>query len=408
MTFQRTQTEPVTVLFLVLPYGISSGFASVTLPFLLIQHGFSVATAASVTALGLSANIWRFIWAPLTDLTLSLHEWYLIGISFCAAMLLLLCFLPFNNNSTGVLSVIVLLSQIAATFVVAPVGGFMAKTVVSAKKGRAGGWYQAGNLGGMGIGGGAGIWLSSHFSYQTAGIILSIAMLGCAAALKFVPQVYAERERTLKQGFKAIVLDVKNLCRSPIVVFTTVMIVTPIGIGAAAYVWSSVSNDWKVTTNTVALVTGILSGGISAIGCVFGGWVADKIGRWWAFFGSGTLMAIVTLMMGISAFTPTAYVSGVLFYAFMFGFANAAFSAIVLHAIGKGLASTKYALLSSISNIAPVYMTTFDGWIHDKYNIKTMRLGETVVGFGFVVMSLFALSRVNVENKDIVGNSLQN
>ena len=408
MIFKRNFTDPVTVMFLVLPYGISSGFASVTLPFLLIQHGFSVAAAASITAFGLSANLWRFIWAPLTDLTLSLHKWYLIGLGFCASTLLLVCFFPLNHNSTGFISAIVLLSQIAATFVVAPVGGFMAKTVQEEKKGRAGGWYQAGNLGGMGIGGGAGIWFSGYFSYQTAGIILSIAMLVCAGALAFVPSVHSEKDKTLKHGFLAIARDVKILCRSPIAVFTTFMIVTPIGIGAAAFIWSSVASDWTVTTNTVALVTGILSGGISAIGCVFGGWVADKIGRWWAYFGSGTLMAIVTLVMGISEFTSTVYVGGVLFYAFMFGFANAAFSAVVLHAIGKGLASTKYALLSSISNIAPVYMTTLDGWMHDKYNIKTMLLGESFLGLGFVVISVIALSRLNLIDKDILSPKFQN
>lgn len=69
--------------------------------------------------------------------------------------------------------------------------------------------------------------------------------------------------------------------------------------------------------------------------CDFGRWVADKTGRWWAFFGSGTLIATVTLLMGISAFSPYAYLIGVSFYAFRFGFANAAFSAIVLDAIGQ-------------------------------------------------------------------------
>ena len=407
MPFKRNNTEPITILFLVLPYGISSGFASVTLPFLLIQHGFSVAGAASITALGLSANIWRFIWAPLTDLTLSLHKWYLIGLGFCSSTLFLLCFIPINTNATGFLTAIVLLSQIAATFVVAPVGGFMAKTVAEEKKGRAGGWYQAGNLGGMGLGGGAGIWLSSHFSYQIAGIVLSIAMLSCGLALYFVQQVYSEKERTLKEGLKILLVDIKDLSRSPIAIFTTIMIITPIGIGAAAYIWSSVATDWKVTPDTVALVTGIISGGVSAIGCVFGGWVADKLGRWWAFFGSGTLMAIVTLVMSISNFTPVSYIGGVLLYAFMFGFANAAFSAVVLHAIGKGLASTKYALLSSISNIAPVYMTTFDGLLHDKYNIRTMLLGETFLGLGFVIIGVLALSRLNFKNRPLANTSYQ-
>ena len=392
----KTTTEPSSIVFLVFPYGLSVGFATVTLPFLLIQHGFSVAAEASITAVGISANIVRFVWAPLTDLTLSLHKWYLIGISFCAATLFLLCFIPLNNNSTGLLTAIVFLSQFASTFVVNPVGGFMAKTVAVEKKGRAGGWYQAGNLGGTGIGGGAGIWLSSHYSYQTAGVVLSITMLACASALYFVPHVYAEKGNNLKNRFKVLALEVKDLFRSPITLFTTAMIIAPIGIGAASGIWSSVAADWHAPTDTVALVTGVLNGVACVIGCVFGGWIADKLGRWWAFFGSGTLMAMVTLTMSLSTFTPINYVGGVLLYAFIVGFAYAAFSAIVLHAIGKGMASTKYALLSSFSNIPVVYMTVFDGWLHDKYNITTMLRGETFLGLGFVIISIFVLSQTRL------------
>ena len=159
------------------------------MPFLLVHHGFSVEAAASITALGLSANLWRFIWAPLVDLTLSLHKWYLIGLALCASTLLLLSFIPLDKNAAGFLAVIVLFSQIAATFVIAPVGGFMAKTIAEDKKGRASGWYQVGNTSGIGLGGGAGIWLSTHFSYHVAGATLSIAMLACALPLYFFKSV---------------------------------------------------------------------------------------------------------------------------------------------------------------------------------------------------------------------------
>jgi len=169
------------------------------------------------------------------------------------------------------------------------------------------------------------------------------------------------------------------------------MIVAPVGVGAAANIWSSIATDWHATPDTVALVTGLLSGIVCTVGCVFGGWIADKMGKWWAFFGSGTLMASVTLFMSIFDLTSSNYVIGVLFYAFMMGFANASFSAVVLHAIGKGLVSTKYALLTSISNVASVYMTTFDGWMHDSYNINAMLVGETVLGLGVVAVSVLIL-----------------
>jgi len=364
----------------------------------LVQHGFSVAIAASITALGLSSNLWRFAWAPFTDLTLSLHKWWLIGTGFSSASLVLLCLIPLNIHASGFLTAIVFLSQIAATFVVAPVGGFMAKTITENKKGRAGGWYQAGNLGGVGLGGGAGIWLSTHFSYQTAGIVLALASLACGAALYFVPQVYAEKG-TLQDRFRIMMVDLKELFRSRVALFSTVIILTPIGIGAATYVWSSLGKDWQVTDDTVALVTGVLSGGVSAVGCLFGGWVADKSGRWWSFFGAGIIMALVTLIMALAQFNHFTYVCGILFYAFSVGWANAAFSAVVLLAIGKELASTKYALLSSISNLAPVYMTAFDGWMHDAYGIRGMLMAETGLGLGFSVLFLLILSKLKLNRQ---------
>jgi len=68
---RRQSTDPITFFFLVLPYGISSGFVSVTLPFILTRAGFSVAAAASIVAIGVSANLWRFLGRPVADLTLT-------------------------------------------------------------------------------------------------------------------------------------------------------------------------------------------------------------------------------------------------------------------------------------------------------------------------------------------------
>jgi hypothetical protein len=46
----REATQPFIFFFLVLPYGISSGFVSITLPFVLTRAGFSVAIASARTA----------------------------------------------------------------------------------------------------------------------------------------------------------------------------------------------------------------------------------------------------------------------------------------------------------------------------------------------------------------------
>lgn len=388
---KRTSTDPAAFLFLCLPYGISGGLISITLPFVLVHQGFSVAGAAAITAVGISANVWRFLWSPFTDLTLSLHKWYLIGTGFGAATLLLLCFIPLIPDSKGILLMTVFFTQVAATFVAAPVGGLMAKTVSEESKGRAGGWYQAGNLGGNSLGGGVGVWLTTHASFQMAAIIMSIIMIFCCLALFFVPQVYAQKDKSLREGFKIIYFDFRELIRSPLAIYSMAVITTPIGIGACANVWSSTAGDWMVSANEVALFNGTFSGILVVIGCILGGCISDKFGRWKVFFGAGILMAIITSAMSFLPQLPQIYKIGILLYAFATGLNYASFSAIILYAIGKGLASTKYALLSSFGNIPVSGMTAFVGWLYSAKGVKSMLLGEALIGICFVLVCVLAL-----------------
>src|SRR4029077_9389974 len=95
----RESTHPFVFFFLVLPYGISSGFVSITLPFVLTRVGFSVALAASIVAVGVSANLWRFLWGPVADLTLTARRWYLLGLGTSAATLVILALLPLHQNA---------------------------------------------------------------------------------------------------------------------------------------------------------------------------------------------------------------------------------------------------------------------------------------------------------------------
>src|SRR4029450_13287806 len=85
------------------------------------------------------------------------------------------------------ISAMFFISQIAVTFVVLPMGALMAYTVPDEAKGRAAGWYQAGNLGGNGAGGGLGRRLGVNFGKEVAGPPLAFAMLAAAVAIYFTP-----------------------------------------------------------------------------------------------------------------------------------------------------------------------------------------------------------------------------
>ncbi|MEY2531356.1 MAG: transporter, family, beta-lactamase induction signal transducer AmpG [Verrucomicrobiota bacterium] len=388
-------TKPVTFFFLVLPYGISSGFVSITLPFVLVRAGFSVALAASIAAVGVAANLWRFLWGPVADLTLTARRWYLLGLATAAVTLLLLGFIPIQHNAIGLLMAVVFISQVAGTLIVLPVGGLMAHTVADEAKGRAAGWYQAGNLGGTGLGGGAGVWLASHFSKEIAGGALAIAMLASAAAIYFASDVRIVSTETIGERMRLLGRDIFDMLRHAIPLFTIVLVMSPIGAGAMNGLWSAVAPDWKAEPDRVALVAGILNGVISAVGCIAGGWIADRVGRWWSYFGSGVALALVAIAMAIIARTPQTFAIGVIVYAFFVGMAYAAFSAVVLFAIGRGAASTKYATLSSLGNIPVVYMTAMNGWVHDRFGTVWMLAAEALAGLVCVALALFVLQLIN-------------
>ncbi len=161
-----------------------------------------------------------------------------------------------------------------------------------------------------------------------------------------------------------------------------------------ANLWAAVAKDWKTGADTVVLITGLLSGAVGAAGCVAGGLIADRWGVWVAYLGSGVICALVTVLMALMPYQPVIYIAGVLAYAFSTGLIYAAFTAIIFFVIGKKHVATKFSLLASLGNLPVVYMTAFDGWMHDRYNSRFMLTAEAIVGILFVIIFFLILKRM--------------
>jgi PAT family beta-lactamase induction signal transducer AmpG len=390
----QSHTKPFYIFFLMLPSGISNGFIAVVLPFLLTEKGFPVATTAGIVALGVSANLWRFAWGPMVDVSLSSRKWYWIGLLACVITLLLICFIPFSIRSYGWLSLIVFLSQTAATFIVLPINAIMAHTIEEKQKGIASGWYQAGSLAGTGLGGGAGLWLATHIGIGTSVIVLCLLSVLFGAMILLIRDIVHEQGKKLGKQLKEMGKDLLQMLRTPVSLYVIIFLTMPLGTGAASYLWSAIANDWHVDADTVALVTGLLSGLASALGCLIGGWTADRKGIWFAYFGCGTASALIALLMAFLPMQPIVYVIGVLTYAIAMGMIYAAFTALVLFATGKKHVATRFSILCSLGNLPVVYMTAFNGEIHDRYNSRWMLVGEALLGILTVIVFMVVLRRM--------------
>ena len=169
----------------------------------------------------------------------------------------------------------------------------------------------------------------------------------------------------------------------------------PIGSGAASGLWSAVAGDWHASADTVALVTGVLGGIASALGCILGGWISDRMSRQWAYTLYGVLQAACAAAMAIAPRVESTYVVFTLLYAVITGLTYAGFSAFVLEAMGKGAAATKYNVFASLSNTPIWYMTRIDGWAHTRYGPAGMLFTEAVFGIAGLVLftGVFAAAR---------------
>jgi MFS transporter, PAT family, beta-lactamase induction signal transducer AmpG len=374
--------HPIVFMFLIVPFGAMGGYLSVAIAYLLTQAGVGVEEVAGLVAASYVPQTWKFLWAPIVDTTLSRKTWYLIAAIVSAAGILLTGAIPAKAAMLPALYAVVVISNVASSFLGMATESLMVYNTKGEAHGRAGGWFQAGNLGGVGLGGGAGLWLAQTLPEPwMAGAALAIACALCAAPLALLPEPpRMPRAASYGRTLLAILKDLWEVARARAGILALLICFLPIGTGAAANLWSAVSGDWHASANTVALVTGVMSGFVSAAGCLAGGYMSDRIDRKTSYAIYGALMAVCTVAMAIAPRAESMYATFTLVYAFIQGLTYAGFTAVVLETIGLGAAATKYNVFASLSNMPIAYMTVVDGWASAKWGVGGFLLTEAAIG----------------------------
>ena len=380
--------HPFALTLLYLPFGMANGYVQVTLAYVLVQAGFSVEQVAGLVALSVLPQTWKFVWAPLVDTTLTAKRWYQIGTLITAAGLLGTAFIPARQSAYWTLGLLVFLTSIATTLLAMATEVLMAHAIHETQRGRAGGWSQAGNLGGSGLGGGLALWMSQHLPPWSGGATLGVIALTCCFALKFYrePDRGRGEHRQIIESLATVGRDVWSMARSRAGYLTLLLFIIPISTGAASGLWSAVADDWHTGADTVALVNGVLGGLISMVGCVIGGRLSDSMDRRSSYAFFGLLQAACAAAMGAMLKTPTTFVVFTMIYALFNGFAYAAYSAVVLDAIGKKSAATNWNLLASFSNIPITYMTLVEGHAQSRWGSSGMLYSEAVLAVAAAVL----------------------
>jgi len=389
--------HPVLFLILFLPLGITNGYVVVTLAYILSHAGVSVGAVAALVAWSLFPQTWKVVWAPIVDATLNNKIWFLLSAVVIGVFMTATAIIEPNSANLVLIEVFVVIVSLATSFNAMAADSLMAYATPEDQKGRAGGWSQAGNLGGSGLGGGAGLWLAQHVHpIWVSGAVLGAVCIASSAALIFIDEQMSEhRQKSLVENFANVARDVWSVVSHRMGLLVVFLMILPIGTGAAQNLWSAVAGDWHASADTVALVNGALGGVVAMFGCIAGGFLSDLMDRKTAFCLFGLASAIVAVAMALAPRSEMMFVIFTLIYAFGLGFCYASWGAVVLEAIGKGAAATKYNLLASLSNMPIAYMTIVDGWGQEKWGSGGMLYTEVVCAvaavalFGLVALAVY-------------------
>ena len=376
---------------LAIPWGISySGLVGLLVPYLLRKHGVSVdriAEAVSVASLPLMCS---FFVAPIVDLGLPRRIWVLLAAAVTG--LLAWAAIVLSSGSLPFLTLVLFISTVAITLLNSANGGLMSE-VRPEIRGRAGGFYQAGNLGGGALGGGGLIWLADRVNLPWLAFLTALFIMGPALAALWIEE--APRPKlAIGAQFSALFHDVKDVLSSSGTWLGLAFFLSPVGAGAVSNLISSVGVDYHATGAQVAFVTGAGGGLLIAFGALIGGWICDRADRRTTYAVFGLLNALSAMWLCLGPAAPFTFATGYSAYALTIGLFNAAYVALILEVLGdrKRGASTGYAFFSSSGNVNNSYMTWLDGIGYRHAGARGLMGTDAAFG-GVGGLILFAVAR---------------
>ncbi len=406
---RAASVHPVVWFVLILPFGALGGFVGVGLTFLATKHGLSITEGALLNGAQLLSQWLKWMWAPLVDITLTPRRWHVLATVLTAAGTLAMSLIPLGPGTLVLLLAVIALTSLVNTMVAMSVEACLTADTPPDQVGRVSAWFQAGNLGGSGLGGGLGLWLLESLP-QTwmAGAIMGGLMLICCGALAFLRETPAAPHRVGEVGVLAAVRgvtrDLLQTLRSTGGMLAALLLVLPIGTGAGAGVLTqaAVAAHWGAGAREVGLLQGALSGIVTAVGCFAGGALCRRLHPRSSYAVIGIALAVIASAMALAPATVATYVVAATVYNFAVGMAYAAYSATTLEAIGRSAGATKFSMMASLSNFPIWWLGLLLGWVADHHGAAAMLHTEAALSVLGVAVFAFAATMIGRARRQVV------
>ncbi|CAN5504962.1 hypothetical protein BH11MYX1_BH11MYX1_50070 [soil metagenome] len=425
---KRKPPHPFLYFLLFLPFGATSGFITVTMGAIAHRAGISDEVVVTLTATNTLPHTWKVFWGPLVDTVWTGRGWYITSNLVSSAAIITLGFIPIVERNFGLLKIVIFINGLATTFVGMCTEALMAKLTPPEQRGTAGGWSQAGNLGGQMVGG-LGLVLANNLEFDWLPfVIVGGLLLSCSVVLGLVEEPKRDSTKSFGKSMVELGSSLVDLLfnrrrwdrvktaspwsftypgvwlylLSGAGVLAITLSLMPIGSGGAQNVFPLMGQQWHASDNVVSLTNGLIGGGSAIVGSLLGGLLANKIDKRWAYAISGVILAGFAFLMAITPETAPFYVGNIVLYSVGLGMCYATFSAFVLDIIGHTGGATKYNLFASMANWPIAAMGLIDGWVATHHGRITMLFvdgGAGVLGAVVLMTVVFVLRALKIPTR---------
>jgi hypothetical protein len=365
--------------------GATQGFVTVTLGYVLVAHGFSVATVAGIVALRMFPETWRVLFGPILDLSLNPRLWFIASALAAAVCVGVFAIVPLEPRHSALIGLLALAIGIFANCGIVAQVAAIGVTTRPKERGRIAGWSQSGNLCGVGLGGGAGLWLATHVGMGASATAIAGWCLVCCAPMLVIRTPRPDSGAPLGEVLGGLRAEVVVLAATRNGLLAILAVTLPMGLGSFLSLLSAVAGDWHASADLTASTTGVLAGLASVPGCLIGGYFCHRHPPQIVLACSAMVCALGELAMALGPRSPAAFVFFTLLGNALLGVAWAAVAAIIFVALrGRG-GGTIGALLGSLCNLPVVAVTFLLGVAQPRYGSTGMMTIEAMLGIGSAI-----------------------
>lgn len=372
-------------------FGLSGGFAVVTVPEMLAAQGVPGGHIAVMVAVILSPAFWAFLLSPMLDVRFSRRSYAIV---FGTLASLAVGFTAYNHSNPALVEAVMIAGVVAATFYQGAVGGWMGSLIPHEQDSSLGMWFAVANTGASGL---MILFAGSivrRFPPAEAAILVAGAMMLPMLFFLAVPAPGPDR-RLARESFGRFWAEVASLAARREVQIALLLFLLPSASFSLTNVLGGVGKDFSASEHMVSLFAGF---GSVAAGLA-GSFLLKPLSRRFPlrplYLGIGITGGLFTLSLLALPRAPWCFGLAITGENLFQALAFAAGNAITFETIGPGnpLAATVFTLLMAATNLPIFYMGIVDGHGYDWKGISGSFTTDACISIAVCLLLSWVLPR---------------